>query len=94
MGIYISLLKVPADYTGHGHPNEKAFFMKKVVIKDDMGKNLMVDLEKFIDHINHFHNNGVSIHEEGGHFFTVDNNFRKKLKRHLKAIDNRFEQED
>ena len=68
--------------------------MKKVVIKDDMGKNLMVDLEKFIDHINHLHNNGVSIHEEGGHFFTVDNNLRKKLKRHLKAIDNRFEQED
>ena len=52
--------------------------MKKILIKDDEGKEIEVDLDKFIDHINQFHKTGTSIHDENGHYFTVDDNFRKK----------------
>ena len=54
--------------------------MKKVFIKDDNGKEVEVDLNKFIGHINLYHKTGTSIHDENGHYFTVDDNFRKKLK--------------
>ena len=55
--------------------------MKKTLIKDDNGINVEVDLDKFIDHINRFHKTGTSIHDdENGHYFTIDDNFRKKLK--------------
>jgi len=53
--------------------------MKKISIKDDEGKEIEVDLDKFINHINQFHKTGISIHDESGHYFTVDDNFRKKL---------------
>ena len=55
--------------------------MKKAFIKDDKGREAEVDLDKFIDHINQYHKTGTSIHDdENGHYFTVDDNFRKKLK--------------
>ena len=55
--------------------------MKKSFIKDDKGREVEVDLDKFIDHINQYHKTGTSIHDdENGHYFTVDDNFRKKLK--------------
>ena len=53
--------------------------MKKIFIKDDEGKEIEVDLDKFTNHINQFHKIGTSIHDESGHYFTVDDNFRKKL---------------
>ena len=58
--------------------------MSKVIIKDDNGREVKVDLNKFIDHINQFHKTGTSIHDENGHYFTVDDNFRKKLKERAK----------
>ena len=58
--------------------------MSKVIIKDDNGREVEVDLNKFIDHINQFHKTGTSIHDENGHHFTVDDNFRKKLKERAK----------
>ena len=58
--------------------------MSNVIIKDDNGREVEVDLNKFIDHINQFHKTGTSIHEENGHYFTVDDNFRKKLKERAK----------
>ena len=58
--------------------------MKKILIKDDEGKEIEVDLDKFIDHINQFHKIGTSIHDENGHYFTVDDNFRKKLKEKIR----------
>ncbi len=58
--------------------------MSKVIIKDDNGREVEVDLNKFIDHINQFHKTGTSIHDENGHYFTVDDNFRKKLKERAK----------
>ncbi len=55
--------------------------MKKAFIKDDKSREVEVDLDKFIDHINQYHRTGTSIHDdENGHYFTVDDNFRKKLK--------------
>ena len=53
--------------------------MKKI-IKDDNGKDIEVDLKKFMEHINQFHKTGTSIHDEDGHYFTVDEDFRNKLK--------------
>ena len=59
--------------------------MKKAFIKDDKGREVEVDLDKFIDHINQYHRTGTSIHDdENGHYFTVDDNFRKKLKEMIK----------
>jgi|TARA_B100001146_G_scaffold210273_1_gene207982 hypothetical protein len=58
--------------------------VSKVIIKDDNGREVEVDLNKFIDHINQFHKTGTSIHDENGHYFTVDDNFRKKLKERAK----------
>ena len=55
--------------------------MKKVKIKDDNGKVIEVNLEKFQKHIDDYHSLGTSIHDENGHYFTVDDNFRKKLKK-------------
>ena len=49
-------------------------------IKDDNGQEIEVDLDKFQKHIDKYHSSGTSIHDENGHYFTVDENFRKKLK--------------
>jgi len=55
--------------------------MEIISIHDNNGNEVEVDLNKFINHINEFHNNGISIHEERGHYFTVDDKFREKLKK-------------
>ncbi len=54
--------------------------MKKI-IKDDNGKEIEVDFKKFLEHIDQFHKTGTSIHDEDGHYFTVDDNFRQKLEK-------------
>ena len=54
--------------------------MTKVKIKDDNGKEIEVDLKKFQKHIDEYHGSGIGIHDENGHYFTVNDNFRKKLK--------------
>ena len=55
--------------------------MKKTVLKDDNGNNVEVGLKVFIDHINQYHKTGTSIHDENGHYFTVNEEFRKQLKK-------------
>ena len=55
--------------------------MKIIFIHDNNGNQVKVNLRKFINHINEFHKNGISIHEESGHYFTVDDKFREKLKK-------------
>ena len=55
--------------------------MKIISIHDNNGNEVKVNLRKFINHINEFHKNGISIHEESGHYFTVDYKFREKLKK-------------
>ncbi len=53
--------------------------MNNIKIKDDNGREIKVDLDKFQKHIDEYHSSGTSIHDENGHYFTVDENFRKKL---------------
>ena len=54
---------------------------KKIVLKDNSENLVKVDLKTFIDHVNHYHKTGTSIHEERGHYFTVNKTFREKLKK-------------
>ena len=53
--------------------------MKKVEIIDDIGNKIKVDIKKFKEHLDEYHLNGSSIHEENGHYFTVDQKFRNKI---------------
>ena len=54
--------------------------MKKAKIKDDNGKLIEVDIVKFKKHLDQYHSTGSSLHEENGHYFTVDEDFRDKIK--------------
>jgi len=60
--------------------------MKKTVLKDDNGKSIEVDLKAFIDHLNEFHKTGTSTHTQNGCSFTVDDEFRKKIKKLYEEI--------
>ena len=53
--------------------------MKKVEITDDTGNKIKVDIKKFKEHLDEYHLNGSSVHEENGHYFTVDQKFRDKI---------------
>jgi len=55
--------------------------VKKTTLKDDNGKSLEVDLEEFSDHLNKFHKTGISTHTQSGCSFTVDDEFRIKIKK-------------
>ena len=54
--------------------------MRKVKIKDDRGKFVEVDIERFKEHLDKFHSSGSTLHEEKGYYFTVDKDFRNKIK--------------
>ena len=58
--------------------------MKKVILKDDSKNDVEIELETFVKHINLFHKTGTSIHEQDGHYFTVNQKFRDKLQILLK----------
>ena len=52
----------------------------KVILKDDDGNDCLVEnILDFQKHIITHHSSGVSIHEENGHYFTVDDYFRFKI---------------
>ena len=51
----------------------------KVVIKDNGGIEVEIDIKEFVRHLNKYHHSVVSIHKERGHYFTVNDNFRKML---------------
>ena len=53
--------------------------MRKVKINDNQGKSIEVDIDKFKKHLDEYHSSGSSVHDEDGHYFTVDQNFRKKI---------------
>ena len=57
--------------------------MKKTILKDDNGKSIEVDLKAFLDHLNKYHKTGTSTHTQSGCSFTVDDEFRKKIKKIL-----------
>ena len=49
-------------------------------IKDDYGNDYIIkDLKSFYQHILQYHASGTSLHEENGHYFTVNDAFRSKL---------------
>ena len=54
---------------------------KKIVLKDNSENLVKVDLKTFIEHINRYHKTGTSIHDEKGYYFTVNDTFRRKLKK-------------
>ena len=54
-------------------------------IKDNDGIEYEIkDINKFAKHIFQFHSIGISLHQENGCDFTVDDAFREKIKRFLK----------
>ena len=55
--------------------------MKKTILKDDNGKSIEIDLKIFLDHLNEFHKTGTTIHTQNGCLFTVDEEFRTKIKK-------------
>jgi len=55
--------------------------MKKTILKDDNGKSLKVDLKDFLNHLNEYHKAGISTHTQSGCSFTVDDEFRIKIKK-------------
>ena len=55
--------------------------MKKTILKDDDGKSLEVDLKIFLNHLNEYHKDGISTHTQSGCSFTVNDEFRKKIKK-------------
>ena len=55
--------------------------MKKIILKDDNGKSIEIDLKAFLDHLNEYHKTGTSTHTQSGCSFTVDDEFRKKIKK-------------
>ena len=60
---------------------QEIFKMKKTILKDDNGKSLEVDLKEFLDHLNEYHKTGMTTHTQSGCSFTVDDEFRIKIKK-------------
>ena len=51
-------------------------------MQDSQGRRYEIpNIESFYQHLQEFHRNGISVHEEEGHYFTVDDNFRNKIKK-------------
>ena len=55
--------------------------MKKTILKDDNGKSLEINLKAFLDHLNEYHKAGTSLHTQSGYAFTVNEEFRTKIKK-------------
>ena len=55
--------------------------IKKTILKDDNGKTLEVDLKEFLNHLNEYHRTGISTHTQNGCSFTVNVEFRNKIKK-------------
>jgi hypothetical protein len=53
--------------------------MRKVKINDNQGQLVEVDIDKFKKHLDDYHSSGLSVHDENGHYFTIDKNFREKI---------------
>lgn len=54
-------------------------------IKDNNGAEYVIkDIKKFAKHIFEFHSIGISLHQENGQDFTVDDTFREKIVEFIK----------
>jgi len=55
---------------------------KSIKVKDLNNRIYSIDdIDQFVSHINEYHAHGVSIHEENGFFFQIDDSFREKIKK-------------
>ncbi len=55
---------------------------KSIKIKDLNDRTYLIDdIDQFVSHMNEYHAHGVSIHEENGFFFQIDDCFREKIKK-------------
>ena len=53
--------------------------LEKIYLKDNHDRTYIVqDIKSFYSHIFKYHASGISVHEENGYFFTVDEKFKKK----------------
>ena len=58
---------------------------KRIKVKDLNNRFYLIeDIDQFISHINKYHAHGISIHEENGFFFQIDDLFREKIKKLIK----------
>ena len=58
--------------------------MTKLILTDRNGVNYEVkDPQRFSDHIFRVHGRGSSIHEEEGHYFVVNDEFRERVRNFL-----------
>ena len=56
--------------------------MKVSKIEDNNGKDYIIrDIESFYQHILDYHSSGTSLHEENGHYFTINDEFRSEIKK-------------
>ena len=52
----------------------------RMTVKDDGGEECLIEnIRTFQKHLQLFHKKGDSIHDENGHYFTVDDSFRQKI---------------
>ena len=59
---------------------------KEFLVDDDGEKCEIEDIRQFHAHIVSQHSSGISLHVEKGHFFTVDDKFRKKIDSIIRKI--------
>ena len=58
--------------------------MNKLILTDRNGVDYEVkNPQRFSDHIFRVHGSGSSIHEEEGHYFVVNDEFREKIRNFL-----------
>ena len=62
--------------------------MNTVSIKDNNNDDYVIkDLKSFYQHILDYHTSGTSLHEENGHYFTVNDEFRSMINKLYKDIN-------
>ena len=49
-------------------------------VKDYIGEDVEINPVLFLQHINKYHANGISIHKQDGRSFKIDNDLRERLK--------------
>jgi hypothetical protein len=60
----------------------KGYLMSVYKIKDNNGNDYIIkDISSFYQHILEYHSSGTSLHEENGHYFTVNDVFRSEVKK-------------
>ena len=60
----------------------KGLPMSVYKIKDNNGDSYIIkDIASFYEHMIEYHSSGTSLHEENGHYFTVNDAFRSSVKK-------------